>query len=253
MFFILLISICPIFAEEHSPQKAPIFQEILKQAKESYGQGLSAVSYDEQIRAFNRSLSLFHQLEEDHPNISLLPQMIGDNLFQLGEYPLAILYYYKALKQNPPNPELLKHLEMAGQKLGIAQAPAPSHANALIPFYRSLVLGLLLTSLFFLSALIWTSHNRIKQAAICSCLLFLPALISLIALTYSIPLEGILVHSTHLYSAPNNTRLLIAEDLLKAGSKVIVLQITSDNEWIKIIASNGKTGFIPTSYLRTIG
>lgn len=70
--------------------------------------------------------------------------------------------------------------------------------------------------------------------------------------SYFTPLEGILVIPTGLYQAPDKNQPQLTALPIFAGSKVTILQIASNGEWLKIAYSGGLVGYIPSSHLRSI-
>jgi tetratricopeptide (TPR) repeat protein len=250
MVFILLV--CPLCGT---------WEETLQEANSSYQQGIHATNYQERKISFNRALSLYTLLGENiGSGVPTLDSAIADSYFQLGEYPWAILYYYRALKINPHDPLPLSHLEKAQQKLGILSAPATLtfyqrfFLNPLLVFSKKLewFFSFILLTLFVCSFAIWFPSTWSRKLAIyCTLFLFL-MICNILFFYYFAPLEGILVNSTGFYRVPDWNQPQLTNLPLLAGSKVQVIQITSDGNWLKISDSTGLVGYIPTNSLRII-
>lgn len=195
--------------------------EIWQEANQSYQQGLTAITYEERKKAFNLALSLYHQVDQTtEGGSSALNQALSETYFQLGEKAWATLYEQRALKKDP-----LEH---------------------------NLWFWFCLLTFLICSLAIWFSYRWLRKLAMsCAILVFL-GLACLLFLHYFTPLEGILVKSTGFYRAPDEKQPQLTATPLSAGSKVRVLQMTSEKDWLKIEDATGVVGYIPTATLRLI-
>lgn len=252
MMFLLCLLCCFNFS-----LGAVSVEERLQEANASYQKGENASTFEERKQAFNRSLSLFSSLEQERiPTLdeALLDEALADNYFHLEEYVWAILYYQRALKNNPHSSDLIASLEKAQKKQGL-----PPHFSltfnqrffTLFQHPQGLFWVILITFLIC-SSWIWFSYAWLHQMAI-SCLFFLFLLGGCYLFSYySFPLEGILVQSTGFYRLPDENQPQLTHYPLLAGSKVTILQMTSEGNWTEIATSDGLIGYIPTAYLRAI-
>jgi tetratricopeptide (TPR) repeat protein len=232
----------------------PMPKDILQEAPISYHQGETATNYEERKQAFNRALFLYHTLEENtESNVNGLNQALGDTYFQLGEYSWATLYYEKALKNQPSNPLLLSRLEKVQKKLGLTpSSPIDQYILVALSKNFTLLFWMILLSFITLSCTIWLPFSWIRQlAAISSCLLLILLGNSLFFYYFS-PLEGVLIKTTGLYLSPDWNQAQISNHPLLAGSKVEILQMTPDSNWVKITNDIHQVGYIPLSSLRPI-
>jgi hypothetical protein len=235
-------------------------EEILQEANAYYQQGERATTYEERKRSFNQSLSLYHLVAQElDSHFPALERAIGDNYFQLNEYAWAILHYQRALKAAPHDDLLISHLEKAQEKLGITpqssftpQQNFLSHILLAFSEQFKLLYWIFLISFMICSVAIWVPYSWIRKlAASCVLLLFL-ILSNFLFFHYFTPLEGILVTPTGFYRSPDWGQPQLTNYPLLAGSKVRVLQVVSEGNWLKITNSTGLVGYIPTSTLRII-
>lgn len=192
---------------------------ILKEAHANVIQGEQTKNYLERQHSFNHALSLYQNLEQQHPSSTSLNQAIGDLYFQLNEYPLARVYHQRALKE--PNSQNIH-----------------------------LLFGFLTLTFLIYSFSIWIPRSFIKKLALGSAILLVCLTSNTLFFYYTSPVEGILIKSTNVYRSPkwNDSQLKAAPIL--AGSKVQILQMTQDKNWLKIRDSD-RVGYIPTDSLRT--
>lgn len=236
----------------------PLFgqsKDLLQEARAQYQKGEKATTYEERKSAFNQALFLFHTLEQQNPNSSNLDEDLARTYFQLREYAWAILYDERALKKNSLNASLSSRLEEAQKKLGIVNSSAQkSWITSWTTYshrFQWLFWMILLTFIIF-SLSIWIPHTWIRKLAIAfACLLFL-CLGHFLLAYYFTPLEGILVQSTGLYREPDWNQPQLTDQPLLAGSKVQILQMTQNGDWLKIENSSGVIGYVPTTRLRGI-
>lgn len=236
---------------------APPMHADLEEANQALQNGQKSTSYEERKDNLNKALFFYLKLSKDKENAAL-NRTIADIYFQLGEYPWSILYYEKALKIAPSDAIAMDHLKMANQKLGLA-----SIQDQKKPFFLTnilngiasnipLMISAVLVAFATLSLSIWlpSKFPRKWAASITLCLLLL--LMNSAYVYYSTPLKGVLVLSTGFYSTPAKISLKVNNSLIFAGSKVTILQMTSNGEWLKIKNEAGSIGFIPADHLRII-
>lgn len=231
---------------------------LVQEANASLQQGEKATAYEERKDALNHALSLYHVIEQTSPSPSLT-RIIGDVYFQLGEYPWAVLYYQRTLKNEPQDPIAVAHLEAARQKLGIADhAPAAKEQNPFVKGFAALaghdllLFWAILLTFLACSFAIWLPSPFLRKAAGGCSVIALLLLINFTVFYYSAPLEGILIAPTGFYQAPGKNQPQLTSLPLLAGSKVNVLQLSADGEWLRITNDAGLIGYVPASALRLI-
>jgi tetratricopeptide (TPR) repeat protein len=234
---------------------------LFQEANASYQQGEKATTFEERRHAFNQALFLYSQAEEQFgTSNATLNHALADSYFQLGEYPWAILYYQRALKQDPRNALLKTLLEETQQKAGL---PITSHDFTLtqqllfIPFLSlsqrfEVFFWIALLTLLVCVTAIWLPYTWMHRLATGCVILACLGLLNLGFSYYFTPLEGIIVTTTGLYREPSEQQPQIASDPLLAGTQVHVLQVLSDGNWLKIADSTGLIGYVPVSNLRLI-
>lgn len=102
------------------------------------------------------------------------------------------------------------------------------------------------------SSTIWFRFSWIRKLAVASAFLLLIFLSNFLFYYYFTPLEGILIKTTGLYRAPDLNQAQLTNQPLLEGSKVEILQMTADGNWLKIANSTGVVGYIPTTSLRSL-
>lgn len=230
-------------------------QDVLQEARTQYQRGEKATTYEERKTAFNQALFLYHSLEQQESSVSNLDEALANTYFQLGEYAWAILYDERALKKNGPNVSLLSDLEMTQKKLGVFTPPPQKNwisSLTFFPQYYQWIFWIILLAFITFSASIWFPLRWIRKLAAGFAVLVLLFLGHVLFVYYFTPIEGIVVKTTGLYREPNWHQPQITNQPLLAGSKVKVLQMTENEEWLKIENSSGLIGYIPTVRLRAI-
>jgi tetratricopeptide (TPR) repeat protein len=234
-------------------------EEWMQEANASYQQGERATSFYEQKQAFNRALYLYSLAEQEMgPGIPTLDCALADTYYQLGEYAWAILYYQRALKANPHQDFVLSRLTKAQQKLGLSTETPASRLSSWIQFFLELsqhlgvFVWVLLVTFLFWSLTIWFPSSWMRKLAGSGTILLCFLIFNFLYFYYFTPLEGILVTSTGLYRGPSANQPQLTNYPLSAGSKVLVLEMTSEGNWAKIANTAGIIGYIPTTSLRLI-
>lgn len=236
------------------PMWGQSLEEKLQEAQVSYQLGVKATHYQERKLDFNKALFLYHALEKENPYSADLDQALADTYFQLGEYAWAILYYERALKQGSQNVLLLPHLIQTQEKLGLPPSANQINRSGFFFFLSqqvNLLLGATFITFLAFSCLIWFPCSWLRKFSIfCSALLIF-LLGNTLFFYYSTPLEGVIIKSSGFYRAPDWNQAQLKNQPLLAGSKVQILQMTEDRNWLKI-EDAGVVGYISTNHLRPI-
>lgn len=235
----------------------------LREAEEHYAAGEKAETIAARQEQFNLALSLYKDLENAyHPEFGSgkLYFNIANTYFQLGQYPQAILYYYKAYALMPREPKIGRNLQVAQSKLNLADPVRPNIYNQLFFFQYEFSLPERLQVFFFLAALafallsflLWKPHVWTRWAFYTAAALAALVLFSAAYTRYFSPLEGIIVSSTELYRDAGINYAKVIPKPIPSGSKVEVLNITPNGKWIKIITPEGQFGYIPQTSISLI-
>lgn len=223
----------------------------LQEANQSYQEGENADTYEMRQRAFNHSLQLYSQLASEKVATSpSIDKALANLYFQFGEYAWAILYSYRALQEHPEDSTLLATLQAAQEKIGLPIEISKTPQLTSHIWYRGNLWWLVVLTFFTVSAAIWFSGRWIQISA-AVCFLLFSLCVHFLYVYYSTPLEGILIHSTGLYRTATEHSELVHVPLL-SGSKVRILQMTQNCEWIKIINDQSDVGYVRTSYVRIL-
>ena len=151
---LLLLSTGSLFCQTLQP----VYQD---EGYEKYLEGERAKTPEERKKAFNDALASYLQLELKHPSGYYLYD-IANCYYQLGEYGLAILYYYKAERKLPRDPKIQYNLSQALIKAGL-QAQPNTISNYVLFFHKKLsfyerellVLAFALFTFVFGSLAVW--------------------------------------------------------------------------------------------------
>ncbi len=216
-----------------------------QQAMEHYMRGIQATTYEEQNEEFNQTISLLLELQKNQKIQG--DELLGDTFVQFREYPWALLYYYR-LRETPE--DKIRQAKIMGQ---LPTSSAYSFSRKTIESILSRGVFATLVGMVFLvfSWAIWVPKKTNKRLAIMTSLvLFIWSLLFFYRFSF-IPLEGVLIQASGLYRYPTLESPQLIEIPLFGGSKIDVLQITDDGEWVKISA-NDLVGYLPTSKIRLI-
>ncbi|MCB1112783.1 MAG: hypothetical protein H7A37_06105 [Chlamydiales bacterium] len=235
----------------------------IEEAYEAYTAGENATTLAERSDAFNKALNLYKQMEEvyrpEYGNGRLYYD-IGNTYFQLDEYPMAALYYYKALKLSPENVKAHNNLDVVLRKLNIKQE---EHRSAFEPIFffhyyfplpvRLQIFSLLGVVTIILGSLyVWVRSNRLRAAALFFAVLWTIMTISLLYSRYIEPIDGIMVKASYLYRDAGNQYAAVTNEPIRSGTKVQVLGTLRDGTWFKVETSDGTIGYVSYEALRVI-
>ena len=114
-YFILLIFTWFNFFECYASNS---LDQVLKEAKELVEIGDQTEDFAQRKLAYNQALSLYVQVSKK-VEYSHLDQAIGQLYYRLAEYPLAILYFERALKKGVSYSKIRLFYEEAHLNLGL--------------------------------------------------------------------------------------------------------------------------------------
>jgi len=207
-----------------------------------YTEGEQAKSKADREQLFNTALSAY--LKIDTPSYQL-SYNIANCYFQLGEYGLSILYYYRCLAQNPRFDKAAANLKIAQAKIGL-QKEASFSQYTLAPSEKQLFyIGFLLIAFILFSLYLWLSH---RFACTVSGLL----LADMIWDQYLKPLEAVIIKPSPLRKDAGTQYDAVTTKEPIYGQSVQVLQFRKDIPWIKIKTTYGEEGYVSKEQARII-
>jgi tetratricopeptide (TPR) repeat protein len=235
----------------------------LTEAYSSYTKGERGTTVAERKTDFNQALQDYTTLEStNNPRFGngVLYENIGNTYFQLGEYPRAVLYYYRALSLRPGDEEILRNLSLAQSRLNLSNKESTHpfrdflyfHSHFSLPqrlqfFFISALILLILCSLFVWYRRIWMKYGIFIFGFI--------ALIFLMSVGYSRylePIQAILVNSTSLYRDAGMQYAKVIPKPQPAGMKVEILDTRDEGHWVKISTPEGNVGYVPVDSIQAI-
>lgn len=235
----------------------------LHEAQSSYLEAERTKDVAMRKEGFNRSLEKFLALEAKYsPTFGngKLYFDIGNNFFQLEEYPHALLYYYRAELLRPRDSKVEAHLHLTEKKLGLTPLDKKSafdwlfffHTDYSLPERLSHLSVAVLLALIFYSGYMWTKSKVLYTFAI-ALLSFALLFFASVAYSYLFPnVEGIVIQSGALYRDAGTQYAKVQPEPLLPGTKVRLLNTTMGGKWIKIQTAEGTIGYLPQESLRSI-
>ena len=235
----------------------------LQEAIENYKEGERSDNAVKRKDAFNRSLELFTSLESKYDpkyGNGKFYYDIGNNYFQLEEYPLAIFYYYKAAALRPRDTTIFQNLSLTQKKLGIPSSEESTafenvfffHNHLSIPerlnFFFLFGLGALLVA----SCYIWLRQRWLYLLIYIFLICCTVLLLSLAYSYYLSPIEGVMVKSSALYRDAGEQYAKVTEKPVPSGTKVKVLDGLPSGQWLKVLTHDGTLGYVPHSTIRVL-
>jgi len=235
----------------------------LADAEASYRKGEVAKTISDRKQAFNDSLLIYQELEQDyHPTFGdgKLYYNIGNTYFQLEEYSWAIFNYLRAQKLMPRDEKPSLNLEIAQDKLSLKKSDPQTFFSKVFFFhtYLSLPERLQLFFLFSLiaflisSAVIWLPNVWLARGKWISLFVAGIFLLSIAYTQYFSPLQGVLVQSTDLYRDAGTEYAKVGKSPLSAGLEVEVIETVPNGKWLKIIGPQGDPGFVSSEVIRIL-
>lgn len=256
-FFVVIVALTWQYLKQENPGT------LLQQADTNYKKGEEATTIAQRKEAFNKSLATYTQLDEMYHPIygnGKLYYNIANNYYQLEQYPWAILYYYRAATLMPRNDSVQSNLKMTLSKLSLpAKSPASMwekifffHYLISLPERLQILFGLTVIAIFAVSILVFRQIAFLKTATKIIVLGILVLLVSVGYTRYFEPIEAIIVHSGVLYRDAGEQYAKVSEQPVPSGSKVQVLDVLDNGNWLKIVTQNGEVGYISAANLRVI-
>ncbi len=243
--FILLVLPLLLGAEDHAYLK--------------YREGERASNPVERREAFNEALFLYLRMEPDSPSAELCFD-IANTYYQLNEFGYAVLYYNKALKENPRFEQARDNLQIALHKINMpSDKPGFLQNYLLFPHYMMshnekaiTVLLLLFFAFGLLSVHIWVPQDFIKKVAYVALWVALLFFTSIMWADYFTSPRAIVVRPVALRRDAGNEYAPVVGPPALVGTKLIVQGVESDGNWLKVRTSSGEEGYISKEHARVI-
>lgn len=251
IFLLLLVAVSFLHADGLQTQ--------LNEAYASYMEGMNADTVNEQQEAYNRSLKLYSQLE-DQPGDGKLFYNMGNVYYELGEYGWAIYYYRMAQQRLPRNDAIRHQLTHALIKQGLPPPiEQPIVKNVLYWQYKlsqperiQLFLALLGITFICASLYVWNHLESLKIAlglfATCSAIV----LGSILYAQYFSPIEVVVVEGYGLYHSPSDESAVVSAEPLIPGTSLRVHDMVDNGSWLQVYLPTGQIGFLPSEAVRVV-
>lgn len=234
-------------------------EDDIERAFTKYTEGERADTVEARKKAFNEALTIYLELSNKHPTGKLYYN-IGNTYFQLGEYGLAIFYYYKAQEEMPRNTSVRGNLRVALAKAGLSYQAPSQMMDYLLFFHRELsthektilVIALLFFAFTLFSIHIWLPHSFFRRLGTVSAIIALVLLLSLLWVQYFAPLDAVVVRSCQLRKSAGTEYAELKSTPCLAGTRVRVLQVTQEGSWLKIRHPSGEEGYVSKENARVL-
>jgi len=233
------------------------------EANKNYFEAESATTIAARKSGFNKTLDSYLNMEKRYdPRFGngKLYYNIGNTYFQLKEYPLAALYYYRARSLRPLDSFVENNLNTTLEKLQLPLAKEKSalanvfffHTRLPLPMRLQIFFFLAFSSVVFISINIWRPTKNVRNASIA---LISISIILFLSLMYTYFLENpqaVVVKSTAMYRGAGKQFAMVVDSPLKAGSRVVLLESDQGGTWLKVEDDDKGIGFVPHASLRVI-
>jgi tetratricopeptide (TPR) repeat protein len=236
--------------------------ELTEEVNKAYQEGEQAATIASRQENFNKALALLLQLEREYSPLfgtGRLYYATGNTLFQLENYPEAILYYEKARKLMPREKILQDRLATARKKLFLPEKPSAETLrkwlNSFLPLSLPERLQIFFALAFVLFLVFSVSLWSKKTLKPLKYILLFPLVLigcTLLYTRYFSPVEAIMVHAAMLQKGPGLQYNKTTDAPLPAGSQVEALAPVADGSWFKVLTPNGDFGYVQGRTLRFI-
>lgn len=258
---LILAAVCVSYFANSSSQNN--LEDELGKALSAYRQGESGTTIAARKQGFNSALDIYTQLEQKYKpcfSTGKFYYNLANTYFQLGEYPTALLYYYRAQALQPRNDDIQHNLNVALEKLNLPKQEPSSDVQKIFFFHHYLSMPERLQILAYLGiGLLAVISLRIaypkfffKYIITVLGIIYFLFSASLLYSRYVEPLQGILVKSSYLYRDKGKEYAKVYKTASAAGLKVEILDIQSQGTWYKILTPDGVLGYVPQESIRVI-
>lgn len=225
-------------------------ESYLQKVYDEYVVAESAETLAERNEGFNRALKSYIDLERDYPFCGgQLYANIGNCFYQLREWGWAIYYYEKALQRMPRENSIKEKIKKIHLR---AELPLKENRNFFlekrVSFLEKEILFIVCFAFYILLSL-YAKFFEKKCAKTWYLLSFsggisLFFLLSLFGDVYFSKKEGIFISPVQLYKDVGFHCDLVKKKPFSSGEKVQVLESLERGEWLKVVTSDGSTGYV---------
>jgi tetratricopeptide (TPR) repeat protein len=253
--FVFLIFLLYLF----TPIKGTCAQSSMQEKAFSlYTKGVEDQTPEQRKKDFNNSLELYLDLASQYPSGSLYYN-IGNCYFQVGEYGLAIFYYYKAKVLLPRSDLVQTNLSIALSKVGIPLPLSSFVDDYLLCFYTKLsayekglwAIGAFMLTFIFFSFYIWFSLQAFRKCGLITLTIALLLYGSLLWQQFFVLPEAIVIRTSLLYRGPGMQYMTLPQPCL-AGTKAQVLEVADDGNWLRLQTKERGEGYISKENARLL-
>ncbi len=217
-----------------------------QEALDLYNQGLAEKDTFLRNKAFNSAVEKLLSNPEDTTEYDVL---MGDSLAQLGQYPLALYFDLKALKDEPENEAIRTRIQEVIKAGNLPATVPPPEAFGPSALTIAIIFGCMCLAL---SAWILLKKNQLKKLALAASAFLFAFLLYDIVQLFRSPILAVMVHSEKLFQEPDTNAQNAIQTPLPEGIIVIVLDVDKNGSWIKVRTQDGTMGYVPQNSIRLV-
>lgn len=228
-----------------------------------YKEGEAAQNLFVRQKNFNQALETYLQLDTRYHPIDGNGKLYFDtanSFFQLQNYSWAIFYYYQAQALAPREGSIQRNLNVALQKAKVTSNPEPSLLTQILGWNTFLsqpekfqIFTILAFILFLLFSIrLWKPTYKVTWMIWTVCSLLIICTGSLLYSRYLAPIEAVLVKPAFLYRDAGTQYAKVDPTPTLGGTKVEVLNVLQDGQWLWIRIPNGSMGYVERNAIRII-
>lgn len=259
LLIIAVIAILLLIGSLFDPFR-PSAEPLLTKANEAYEEGEKAATVKERQKYFRDSLDDYLSLEQTFQPTAgngKLYYNIASAYYQLQEFPLAILYSYRALALRPREAKIESLLHKSLGKIGLPVEQSAGY-HTLLPIHFSVPERIQLFScvcfLMFIAFSFYLWSDRIFWRHV-GVLFSVGTGVLLLSLAYSYylsPIEGVIVRSTVLYRDAGTQYAPVSDTPEVSGQKVEIIDSRQRGKWLKVETPGGAVGYLASDRIRMI-
>ncbi len=257
VLLVLLVWSTPLLGDAVGSSDA--LTDHLDRAYDAYHAGEVATTVGAKEQDFNRALRLYSQLEGE-PGDGKLYYNIGNTYFQLEQYGWAILYYLRAQRLLPRDDRIQFHLALARAQQNLPLEPESKVKNILFFWHLKLsqservklFIALCALLAIFGSLWLWKCSEIMKILTAIVSVAAAILLSSMLYFHYFAPVDAVIVKAFGLYHGPREDYALVRDEPFAPGTEVKVEKAIDSGTWLKVVAPDGKVGYVPSDVIRII-
>ncbi len=232
----------------------PLFANNYERAYESYQKGEAASTIEEREDYFNEALQLY---TEDPLIDGKLYFNIANCYYQLNQMGMAIWYYHKAESLLPRDDKIKENFMMAQSSAGLCISSWERVKKQIFFFHHILTPSEKSLALIFFSLLsfatgsyfLWRKKNTLKYSSLAA-FIICALLGGSLFMGEQSSKEGIFIQPSLLRCDAGMQYKEVGQGLIKAGEKFKVLEISKDQQWLRVKVQSGKKGYVSSQQVR---